>query len=420
MTNIYVKGYIANAEIDSIISGNATVLGTDGSSIKVTGTPFVYLDDSYSNIVVYNNDQWISYMDDANKNTRIAQFKSHNFGGTADWAVDLQSYDGDNGNSNDGSSIVYVDPSIWTGLTSTGGETSGGTSGTSNNFPIAYEPPCVIVLPPYPLGTTTTVVWPDLTTTFLSFSAGEHQTVTSTISVPPFAISEVNFQPITLDATHSSSYTIFPMQSIMPSSFAYTLPAFQETFSPTPIPTTHGSSVSLGGGSISATTSSSSSSTAIAAIVWHSTPHLITIQPMPTSSIILPPLTTPIPTITITSGKPKSTKSASGDGTRDCGIFGCKPSCGLFGCDGGCGIFGCGGGCGPFGCNGDCPLEVCGGLGCVGGACGSRPTNNNDNDCDKPVTASACTVIISSWSTSPMTEYSTTTKVFHVSNLMQK
>lgn len=415
-------GFIANAEIDSIISGNATVLGTDGSSVRVTGTPFVYLDDSYSNIVVYNDDQWISYMNDANKIVRTALYKHYNFGGTADWAVDLQSYDGDNGSGSDGSSIVYVDQSIWTdGPSSTGvGGSDGtiGTSGASDNLSLTCEPPCIIVLPPFPLGTTTIVSWPLLTTTFLSSSAGQLQTVTSTISVPPFAISEVDFQAITLDVTQSSSYTIFLIQSIMPSSFIYTLPAFQQTFSPTAIPTTYGVAAGRNGetasASATASSSSSSSSTAVAAVVWYSTPHIITIQPMPTQSVILPPLTRNIPSVTVSSGKPKPTTSTARHGSRQCGIFGFKPSCGLFGCDGGCGIFGCGGGCSPFGCKGDCPLSLCGGLGCIGGACGSTGSdNNNNNDCSDPVTASACTVIISSWSTSPMTEYFANDGVFY-------
>lgn len=45
-------------------------------------------------------------MDDANKAVRTALFKSYNFGGTADWAVDLQSYDGDNGSGTGTSPIV--------------------------------------------------------------------------------------------------------------------------------------------------------------------------------------------------------------------------------------------------------------------------------------------------------------------------
>ncbi|CAD6446912.1 f6d5cff8-cbfa-480f-9e27-745d368ed426 [Sclerotinia trifoliorum] len=335
-------GYIANAEIDSIISRNATVLSTDGSSVGVTGTPFVHLDDSYSNIVVYNDDQWISYMNDANKIVRTALYRHYNFGGTADWAVDLQSYDEDNGSGSDGSSIVYVDQSIWTdGLSSTGVGASGGTIGTSDNLSLTCEPPCIVVLPHFhweqpPLGRL----------------PGDH---------------------IGCD----SEFVLynFPIQSVMPSSFIYTLLAFQQTFFPTAIPTTYGVAAGRNGetasASATASSSSSSSSTAVAAVIY------LKWQAQPTTS-------------------------TARHGTRQCEIFGCKPYCGLFGCDGGCGL---------FGCTGDCPLDLCGGLGCTGGAYRSTGSDNNNNDdCSDSVTASACTVIISSWSYSPMTEYSTTTK----------
>ncbi|KAF5872977.1 uncharacterized protein Bfra_008254 [Botrytis fragariae] len=72
----------------------------------------------------------------------------------------------------------------------------------------------------------------------------------------------------------------------MPSSFVYTLPAFQDTFSPTPIPTADGFGRGLHEGTTSKSPtgpdSSSSSGTAVPAGVWFSTPHPITIQPMPT------------------------------------------------------------------------------------------------------------------------------------------
>jgi len=62
-------GYIANAEIDSILNGNGTLLTVDGDSFQVTEAPFSYLDDSFSNIVVYGPGatQWVGYMDDDNK-----------------------------------------------------------------------------------------------------------------------------------------------------------------------------------------------------------------------------------------------------------------------------------------------------------------------------------------------------------------
>ncbi|CCD44654.1 hypothetical protein BofuT4_P055550.1 [Botrytis cinerea T4] len=191
----------------------------------------------------------------------------------------------------------------------------------------------------------------------------------------------------------------------MPSSFVYTLPAFQETLSPTVILTADGFGRGLQGGLTSKSTagSSSNSSDAVPAGVWFSTSYLINIQPMPTQSIFTSPLTKPIPSIIISNGKPESTKSAEGDGASDCKIFGCKPHCDLFACDGRCGIFGCSGGCGPLGCVGDCPLVKFRGLDCVTG-CGSsgsendcndndsdNENDNDDNDCDDPVTASACT-----------------------------
>ena len=47
---------------------------------------------SYSNIMVYGGNQWVAYMDDNNKATRTAIYQGYNFGGTTDWAVDLQSF----------------------------------------------------------------------------------------------------------------------------------------------------------------------------------------------------------------------------------------------------------------------------------------------------------------------------------------
>ena len=69
-----------------------------------------------------------------------------------------------------------------------------------------------------------------------------------------------------------------------------------------------------------------------------------------------------------------------------------------------------------MGCVGSCPLDVCGGLDCIvpgscGGSEGGGDGDDGDDDCDEPVTVSACTYIVSSYSTAPMTEYSTTTTV---------
>jgi chitinase len=55
-------GYIANAEIDAILSENLSVE--------------VYWDqDSFSNIMVYNDMEWVSYMNRSNKAIRTLLYK---------------------------------------------------------------------------------------------------------------------------------------------------------------------------------------------------------------------------------------------------------------------------------------------------------------------------------------------------------
>jgi chitinase len=62
------EGYIANAEINSILDGTGTVLDSSGFPLAMSGTPYTYFDtDSYSNIAVYDDTQWVGYMDDTNK-----------------------------------------------------------------------------------------------------------------------------------------------------------------------------------------------------------------------------------------------------------------------------------------------------------------------------------------------------------------
>ncbi|KAF6808854.1 chitinase [Colletotrichum plurivorum] len=66
---------------------------------------------SYSNIVAWNSNQWVAYMDEDNKATRKALYPALNFLGSADWAVDLQSENGGSGGGGSSSDqIVYIDP----------------------------------------------------------------------------------------------------------------------------------------------------------------------------------------------------------------------------------------------------------------------------------------------------------------------
>jgi hypothetical protein len=79
--------YISNAEIKEIIETNpsAKVVDIDGSSKYLT----------------YDGN-WVAYMDDKDKQRRTDLWKSFNFGGVTDWAIDLNTFDHD-GRSNLGS-----------------------------------------------------------------------------------------------------------------------------------------------------------------------------------------------------------------------------------------------------------------------------------------------------------------------------
>ncbi|KAK3196417.1 hypothetical protein K4F52_000299 [Lecanicillium sp. MT-2017a] len=70
-------GYISNAEIAEIIAG---------------GRVNKQWQDVGSNIMVFNDTEWVAYMDDDTKEMRSKVYDSYNFAGTTDWAVDLQRF----------------------------------------------------------------------------------------------------------------------------------------------------------------------------------------------------------------------------------------------------------------------------------------------------------------------------------------
>lgn len=73
-------GYIANAEIKQILD--------DPSRVNQH-----YLDEaSNSNILVYDNIQWVGYMSSKIRSFRSALYKNLNMGGTTNWATDLESF----------------------------------------------------------------------------------------------------------------------------------------------------------------------------------------------------------------------------------------------------------------------------------------------------------------------------------------
>lgn len=148
------SGYISDYEIREIISRNPTAQKLFDKA-------------SYSNILVFNDTQWVAYMDEENKATRKALYPGLNFLGIADWAVDLQSENGggsgSSSNSSSSTETIYVNPDIWNAAT-----------------PVVTAPPgASLIWPPMPLSTPTTITFPPWTT---SVTYSSLTTRTSTLS----------------------------------------------------------------------------------------------------------------------------------------------------------------------------------------------------------------------------------------------
>ncbi|KAK3934563.1 putative glycoside hydrolase [Diplogelasinospora grovesii] len=79
-------GYISDAEIYDILNNN--------SGSKRTSRVNQNFVDSTSNsrIVVYDDTQWVAFMDDSIRSERSALYKGLQMGGTTNWASDLESY----------------------------------------------------------------------------------------------------------------------------------------------------------------------------------------------------------------------------------------------------------------------------------------------------------------------------------------
>jgi GH18 family chitinase len=73
-------GYLADAEIAEIMADTSRVVK---SFVDTT---------SNSDILVYDNDEWVGYMSAATKRARNTLYSAWGLGGTSDWATDLQEY----------------------------------------------------------------------------------------------------------------------------------------------------------------------------------------------------------------------------------------------------------------------------------------------------------------------------------------
>lgn len=82
------KGYIADAEINEIISGGISPKRDSGGRVVTH-----FLDTgSNTDILVYDDNQWVGYMSKKTKQIRAALYARLGMGGTTDWASDLQGF----------------------------------------------------------------------------------------------------------------------------------------------------------------------------------------------------------------------------------------------------------------------------------------------------------------------------------------
>ncbi|KAJ5653293.1 hypothetical protein N7490_000296 [Penicillium lividum] len=168
-------GYISNAEMNEILSTN--------SDSKVYST-------NVTDILVYNSTQWVGYMTNATKVERQAYYETYNFGGTAEWAIDLEEFvsyvSSAAGAVETGGQTITIDPEVW----------------TASPAAVTCAPPCYMIMPPKSLSTTTTITFPQWntqmvwratatkTTTFkdgsiLTYDSYQSYTIPTSISISP-------------------------------------------------------------------------------------------------------------------------------------------------------------------------------------------------------------------------------------------
>lgn len=171
-------GYISNFEINEIIE--------QGGAIKKW-----YDDDTDSDYLVYERVEWVAYMTEETKKRRTGDYKGLNFGGTSDWAIDLQ---GEGTKANRGE-VVYLDPKVW-------------------DEPQAYcEAPCVLVFPPSRLPSTTTITMGKYTTSVLygdtTVTSGVTKLITSTttltLTLPTITTDEISYSNVNISRNSETS-----------------------------------------------------------------------------------------------------------------------------------------------------------------------------------------------------------------------
>ncbi|KAK9424269.1 hypothetical protein SUNI508_03757 [Seiridium unicorne] len=389
-------GYIANAEINEIISGNGDITTWHDDT---TGSDFL----------VYNTTDWVAYMTDDTKAKRRTTWEGLNFGGTVDWAVDLQAFNeadvvgptgGDYGNGTD--DIVVYGSDIW------------GWENAEIDAPIS----ATNLLNPSPLGQRVTLT--AYTTITLISESDSRWIKTTTFVSTAFVVTEVSFQPFTVAESDTSSGTVItytPVPRITPQPYSLAIePGWTVTSGNGDTSTATGGSDNAGGiiGMTSAatiSTSTQSGSNATFFITW-----------MPTVSYSIPSdsTTTNYPAPTVLPSNDEEDDPTNTDDGDHCVGAGCGGSDGDDEDDtGGCtGVW-----CGQRVTitalsSGVAPKPTCM-IGCAtlpscadGGSSCNEPCNIQQCPPSRMPTAKECTEIVSSTAvaTSPITSWSTTTR----------
>ncbi|PKK52047.1 hypothetical protein CI102_2177 [Trichoderma harzianum] len=192
------SGYLSNAEINEIIS-------------KPSKSKKTWFDkDTGSDYLVYD----VAYMSDHTKEVRRDKWKQLNFGGSVDWAVDLQEFNGADtvgpyGDYNNSSCIQVFDNMIWDWL----------------NPSIEAVVGCTNILQPSPLPATVTL------TAYTTITLQSGTSFSTTVVSAPFSISEVGYQPFTFNESDISSlssgqiFTYNPTPRITPNPVTIPIPA---------------------------------------------------------------------------------------------------------------------------------------------------------------------------------------------------
>ncbi|KAL7940211.1 glycoside hydrolase family 18 protein [Trichoderma barbatum] len=181
------SGYLSNAEINEIIS-------------KLSKSKKTWFDkDTASDYLVYNDVEWVAYMSDKTKEIRRDKWKQLNFGGTVDWAVDLQEFHaadtfGPHGEYNNSSCIQVFDNMIWDWL----------------NPSIEAVAECTNILQPSPLPRTVTL------TAYTTITLQSGTSLSTTVVSAPFSISEVSYQPFTFNESDITAFSSGQMLTYNP------------------------------------------------------------------------------------------------------------------------------------------------------------------------------------------------------------